>query len=162
MGENNNNLTESDFLKVLWNYFTIHANQRIQMLNFYIILETFFITGLLALLQIKDRLSIVEIILGIAIVFFSYIFYALDKRTKDMIKISEEAIKSIEQKYTPQYGNAIMIFSLEQEKTLFDRRWRWFAKNCLSYSKLFVLIYVFFSIIGLVGIILGLTNMSIK
>ena len=36
--QTNNELSENDFVKILWDYFAIHANQRIQMLNFYIVL----------------------------------------------------------------------------------------------------------------------------
>lgn len=151
-------LKESDFLKILWDYFAVHANQRIQILNFYIVLETFFITGLLTLFQLDGDLRVFRLILSVSIIFFSFIFYALDKRTKEMIKFSEEALKTLEQKYVLKYGSEIMIFSKEQEKTLFERRWSWFAKKFLSYSKLFKMIYLFFTIIGISGMIIEMIN----
>jgi hypothetical protein len=151
-------LKESDFLKILWDYFAVHANQRIQILNFYIVLETFFITGLLTLFQLDGDLTVFRLILSVSIIFFSFIFYALDKRTKEMIKFSEEALKTLEQKYVLKYGSGIMIFSKEQEKTLFERRWSWFAKKFLSYSKLFKMIYLFFTIIGISGMIIEMIN----
>lgn len=151
-------LKESDFLKILWDYFVVHANQRIQILNFYIVLETFFITGLLTLFQLDGNLTAFRLILSVSIIFFSIIFFALDKRTKEMIKFSEEAIKTLEQKYVLKYGSEIMIFSKEQEKTLFERRWSWFAKKFLSYSKLFKMIYLFFTIIGIFGMIIEMIN----
>ncbi|MGN0005549.1 MAG: hypothetical protein ACI37Z_06235 [Candidatus Gastranaerophilaceae bacterium] len=154
----NRELRESDFLKILWDYFAIHANQRIQMLNFYIILETFFITGLLALFQFDGNLTVLRLILSLSIVFFSLVFYALDKRTKAMIKYAEDAIKTIEQKYTAKYSSKIMIFCKEQEKTMRERNSSWFAKNFLSYSKLLNLIYLFFTIIGISGIIIEIIN----
>ena len=46
MNHSDTGLTESEFFKMVWDYFVIHANQRMQILNFYIVLETFFITGL--------------------------------------------------------------------------------------------------------------------
>lgn len=152
--QNSTELNKSDFFKMLWDYFAIHANQRIQILNFYIVLETFFITGLLTLFQLNGELTVFRLLLSFAIIFFSFIFYALDRRTKEMIKFSEEALRNIEQKYVAQYSNKIMIFSIEQEKTLSERRWSWFAKKYLSYSKLFQLIYIFFTIIGVLGIII--------
>lgn len=147
-----NGMKESDFIKVLWDYFSIHAGQRIQILNFYIVLETFFITALLTLFQLSGDLTILRIILSIAIIFFSFIFYALDTRTKEMIKFSEEALKHIEQKYIEKYGSEIMIFSIEHEKTQSNRRWSKFSKKYLSYSKLFRLTYLFFTFIGLLGL----------
>lgn len=156
--QENRELSESDFLKVLWDYFALHANQRIQILNFYIVLETFFITGLLTLFQLDGNLTVFRLILSASIIFFSVVFYALDKRTKEMIKFSEDALKTIEQKYSSEYSSEIMIFNKEQEKTLFERRWSWFAKKFLSYSKLFKLIYLFFTIIGISGMINEIIN----
>lgn len=153
MEQNQKELRESDFLKIIWDYFSIHARQRIQILNFYIILETFFITALLTVFQLKGEWTIFCVILSVAIIFFSFIFYALDTRTKDMIKFSENALKAVEQKYIVEYGKDIMIFSIEQEKTLYERRWSWLTKKCLSYTKLFRLIYIFFTVIGGLGLI---------
>jgi hypothetical protein len=113
---------------------------------------------LLTLFQLDGDLTLFRLILSVSIVFFSFIFYALDMRTKEMIKFSEDALKNAEQKYASKYGNEIMIFSIEQEKTLFERRWSWFAKEFLSYSKLFKLIYFFFTIIGVSGIIIEMIN----
>lgn len=158
MNQNNTSLMESDFLKMVWDYFAIHANQRIQILNFYIVLETFFITGLLTLFQLDGELTAFRFMLCIAIIFFSLVFYALDTRTKTMIKFSEDALKAVEQKYIAKYGAEIMIFSIEQEKTLYERRWSWIARRYLSYSKLFRLIFCFFTIIGLLGMCLEIYN----
>ena len=56
-------LKENDFLKILWDYFCIHGSQRIQLLNFYIILETFFVTALLTLFQLEKSLFSLKFIL---------------------------------------------------------------------------------------------------
>ena len=162
MNHSDTGLAESDFLKILWDYFAIHANQRMQILNFYIVLETFFITGLLTLFQLDGELVAFRFTVCISIIFFSLIFYALDMRTKTMIKFSEDALKTIEQKNIAKYGNEIMIFSIEQEKTLYERRWNWIAKRFLSYSKLFRLIFLFFTLIGVLGIVFEIYNICLK
>ena len=160
--QTNNELSENDFVKILWDYFAIHAKQRIQMLNFYIVLETFFITGLLTLFQLDGNLTVFRLLLSASIIFFSFVFGALDKRTKEMIKFSEDALKIVEKKYTSKYSSEIMIFCTEEEKTLFERRTSWFAKKFLSYSKLFKLIYLFFSIIGVSGMMIEIINVFVK
>ena len=33
-------LTESDFLEILWQYFCLHASQRIQMLKLYLVINS--------------------------------------------------------------------------------------------------------------------------
>lgn len=69
MNHSDTGLTESDFFKMVWDYFVIHANQRMQILNFYIVLETFFITGLLTLFQLDGELTVFRFIVCIAIIF---------------------------------------------------------------------------------------------
>lgn len=146
-----NELKESDFVRILWDYFSTHATQRMQILNFFIVLETFFITALLALFQFKIDFKVLRITLSIAIIFFSLIFNMLDKRTRQMIKYSEEALKSIEQKYINKYGKDIMIFTIEEEKTSIERKNREITKPCLSYTQLFKLTFCFFFLIGVIG-----------
>lgn len=154
-------LKENDFLKILWDYFCIHGSQRIQLLNFYIILETFFVTALLTLFQLEKSLFSLKFILSIAIIFFSFIFYTLDCRTKNIIKLTEIAIKKIEQKYEAVYGENIMIFSLEEKKTRSNRNSNWFSRHFLSYSKSFKMIFMFFVFIGLSSIVIEICNINL-
>lgn len=151
-------LKENDFFKILWDYFCIHGAQRIQILNFYIVLETFFVTALLTLFQLEKSISSLRFILSFAIIFFSFIFYTLDCRTKNIIKLSEIAIKKIEQKYEDVYGENIMIFSLEEKNTRANRNSNWFSRHFLSYSKSFKMIFAFFVFIGFVSIAIEICN----
>lgn len=158
MNTEEDKLKESDFAKILWDYFSLHGNQRIQIMNFYIVLETFFVTAFITLFQLDGVLTVIRVIICVAIMFFSFIFHALDIRTKEMIKTAEDALKNIEHKYEDIYGKSIMIFNIEQEKTIYQRKRSWFAKKYLSYSKLFGLIFLFFTFIGLLGIGLEILN----
>lgn len=146
-------MNEKDFANIVWNYFSIHASQRMQILNFYIVLETFFVTALLTTFQLENKLKFVQLIICIAIIFFSIIFFALDTRTKHMIKFSEESLIEIEKKYVNTYGKEIMIFSIEKKKTEEKRKNNRISKYILSYSKLLHLIFAFFSLIGMIGAI---------
>mgnify|MGYP000853799655 CR=1 FL=1 len=128
-----NELKESDFVRILWDYFSTHATQRMQILNFFIVLETFFITALLALFQFKIDFKVLRITLSIAIISFPY------------------SLKSIEQKYINKYGKDIMIFTIEEEKTSIERKNREITKPCLSYTQLFKLTFCFFFLIGVIG-----------
>ena len=125
-----------------------------KILNFYIILETFLVTGLITFSQLGAEYKVFRIIISIAIIFFSGIFLALDTRTKEMIKYSEDALRKIEQKNVTKYGADVMIFSIEQEKTPSKRKQCWGARHFLSYSKLLHWIVLFFCLIGLLSIYL--------
>lgn len=146
-------LSEQDFYATLKDYFSLHASQRIQMLNFYIVLETFLMTAWLTLFQVIDGLNIVRIVLGVSAVFISVVFYILDARTKSMIKLSEQLIEKVEQKYSEQIGEEYMIFSAERKHSTRDRTSHIFKRLFFSYSKLLRLIYLFFVSLGIFSII---------
>ena len=141
-------MQESDFARVLWEYFTTHAKQRMQMFNFYIILETFLITAFCTLCEFGDETCIYRIIVSLAIIVFSVAFYCIDKRSKMMIKESEKALRTLESRYEEKYGRDIMIFTKEEESTTKQRENCCFASGLLSYSKMLKIIFVFFIIIG--------------
>ena len=148
---NDQNLTEKDFLDIIWNYFSLHSSQRIQLLNFYIVLESLFVTGIFALFQLNQDYFPLKIIGSIAIIFFSFIFWRLDVRTKNMIKIAEEAMKSIEDKYKRSFKESILIFSFES-KNSHDFK----GKLFFTYTKLFNLTFIFFALIGVLSIFFSL------
>lgn len=134
-------LKEMDFAEMLWNYFSLHSNQRIQLINFYIILETFLFAGLFSLLTSENDTTIFCILISFASLFFSFLFWNLDVRTKQMIKECEECIKHLENNYNQKYGEEIMIFLKEEKNTKV-------RKFPLSYAKAFFLLFIFFSLIG--------------
>lgn len=141
--------------EMLWNYFSFHSNQRITVMNFYIVLESAMVGGFMAVYGNNvSNISVFEIVIGIAMCFFSFVFYCLDLRIKHMIKMSESALIEIE-KAQQGFSPEMLIFSLEKEETRKQRE-----KNklliLLSYSKLFGLIYLFFAVIGMAMIIFSL------
>ena len=148
-------MNERDFYNTLWNYFIQHANQRIQLINFYIILETFLFAGLFAL--VKDATTdqcitykLVCILISISSIFFSFVFYNLDTRTKQMIHTCEKSLRIIENKYETLLSSDLMIFNKEARFTPLLRKWNWFP---LSYSKSFKALFLFFSMIGFICLV---------
>lgn len=134
-------MDEKDFMDTLWKYFELHANQRMQMMNFYIVIISLFFTGLIALFCADGDMRICESVLCIAIIFFSWIFMMFDQRTRSMIKKCEAAIKSVEKKYTGQYGADIMIFTQEELQTQISKE--------MTYTKILKLEFSFIIIAAL-------------
>lgn len=133
-------------MEILWKYFELHANQRMQLMNFYIVLESLLIAGLISLLSAQKDLIIWECGICVAIIFFSLIFYGLDRRTRYMIKLCEDTIKKIEKANGGQNGSVeewIGIFSKEECMTR-SKNERW------TYSKLFKMQFLFFVSIAVI------------
>ncbi|MDR0550653.1 MAG: hypothetical protein LBG72_01400 [Spirochaetaceae bacterium] len=147
-----NKLSEKDFYNILWNYFSLHANQRIQVFNFFIILECALIGGFFTVSQSKNSLCPFKLAICISIVIFSVVFYLLDSRTKNLVKMAENSIIQIEKKYTKKFGKDFMIFRKEKKKTKLLRS-DYILQNLQSYRILFCIIFVLFAITGVSGII---------
>lgn len=80
----------------LWQYFSVHAAQRLQAFNFFLTLTTVLIGAFAAMFkdfQNKPAIAVLPLLVSI----LSFIFWKLDCRTKDMIKLAEEGLKELEQ-----------------------------------------------------------------
>lgn len=143
----NSNLNEKDFLETAWNYFSLHSNQRIQLLNFYIVIESLFVTGMFAIVQMENSNLLINICVCLAVILFSFVFWSLDVRTKKLIKHSENAFKFIEEKYKGTIEEKLLLFTTEFKNTS--------EKSFLNftYSKMFNVTYLFFTAIGIGGLI---------
>lgn len=78
-----------------WDYFSMHADQRLKSFNFYIVVSAVFIGAFVNILNNNNGITL-ACILPYILSFISFIFWKLDLRTKGMIKIAENAIKIID------------------------------------------------------------------
>lgn len=143
--------------KYVWDYFHLHASQRLTTFNFYIVLSTVLSTGLFSTFQKDFTILPAGLVLGLLLVSLSFVFWKLDERNKGLIKHAEAALKYLEQQVrpgasTPQ-AEILAIFTREALET--DRlrmnksTWPW--RNFYSYSDCFRLIFHLFAIVGLLG-----------
>lgn len=141
-------MKEKDFADILWKYFELHSNQRMQMMNFSLIVHSLLITVLVGLFTSDSEADLTQykILICVAIVVFSFVFYMLDRRTKEMIKNCEDSLKAVEQKYASEVDENFLIFSLEERKT----KGSW----TLSYTKSLSLGYLFFVIFAVVCLLI--------
>ena len=127
-----------DQSQYVWNYFQLHASQRLITFNFYIVISTAIATGYMVTLGVSS-ISVLAILLGFTISLLSFIFWKLDVRNKQLIKNAEEALKYLEaQIYTSgdeNESNVLKIFTYEEEQTnrmkMNKSVWPW--KNHYSY-----------------------------
>ncbi|WP_338509914.1 hypothetical protein VRC22_22380 [Pseudomonas poae] len=85
-------------LENAWRFFQLHAQQRMAVFNFYLIITGLVAAGLSACVIQMEKLSIVAGVLGLFLSFVSFIFWKLDQRVSLMIKASEKSIINIETK----------------------------------------------------------------
>jgi hypothetical protein len=131
-----------------WDYFELHAEQRLKTFHFYILLET----GLIAAMLLAARVGLPDVrvlaIIGLTMVFFSYVFWKLDFRTKGMIKVAEEALRLFERRRfgaDEQMASSAPFTNDPQARGLVGIS----PFGTLSYSKCFGAVFVGFGLLGL-------------
>ncbi len=109
---------QTDLRDYAWDYFQLHSNQRLATFNFYIAVSTLVTTGLVASFHKDINIPSLGIILGLLLIFFSYIFYRLDERNRVLVHYGEEALKLFESNIDKQEtGNEITMFLNEAQQT---------------------------------------------
>lgn len=152
---------EAFLRKQAWDYFSIHASQRMAIFNFYIVLSSLTMTTYFASFKADSNLQSARPALACLLCLFAFIFWKLDTRTKVLIKNAERALKHFEA--DDDAKRVAKVFTQEEEETrskestgwarLFP--WTWH----LSYSDCFNSVFLIFFAIGFVGVISGLRQL---
>jgi hypothetical protein len=132
----------SDAQQYAWNSFEYHAKQRMDVFRFYLILVGLVFVG--AFRTIEEEHSGIAILILFFLIFITFIFYRLDIRGKELVKISEEYLKYSESAMSKKLSNpSIAIISLaDQQSSEIKTNGKWYEKNFYSFSQLFHAIYL--------------------
>jgi hypothetical protein len=81
-----------------WNWFVLHSGQRLQMVNFWLVSVAFLAA---AFVQARaSHLSAVALGVSITGMVASLSFMRLDVRTRQLVRVAENALRSLEEKRT--------------------------------------------------------------
>lgn len=110
----------SQFRQYAWNYFSVHADQRLKTFNFYAVLSSAIVAGTLAIAKDAKNPAIAAP-LAFLLAFLSFIFWKLDQRNRQLIKQGENALKYLEATSGP-VGEAgaphvVQLFTHEEHMT---------------------------------------------
>lgn len=80
-----------------WNYFALHAEQRMKTFHFYLIVSTVLVAGFIN--GTKDSSVDCRILsfLGLLLALMSYYFEKLDKRNRELVRNGEAALKYLDE-----------------------------------------------------------------
>lgn len=85
-----------------WSWFELHANQRLQMFNFWLISVAFLAAAYVtALTASHEPLACVVAVLGFAL---SVCFHRLERRTRGLVRIGEAALEELEERLARRTG----------------------------------------------------------
>ena len=145
---------DSYLRKQAWDYFNVHASQRLAIFNFYVVLSSLTMTSYFASFKSDSNLQSARPVLAALLCLFAFIFWKLDDRNKFLIKNSERALKYFES--TDLADEIAKVFTQEDKDTKAKRLtgWQWimFWRVHLSYSNCFNVIFLLFFLVGVIGL----------
>jgi hypothetical protein len=154
--------SENTLNQQAWSYYQVHAEQRLIAANFYISIASVLAGALFAVLQSASTVR-VGALLGVLLIVLSYVFWKWDRRTSDLIKIAEDALKYFEGQSAvnsaSEEPHVTRIFQREAYLTTRKRKKRsiFFWQNYYTYRTCLNLIFVSFALAGAIGATLAAT-----
>jgi hypothetical protein len=151
-----------DILKGLrdyaWNYFQMHASQRLTTFNFYIVISSLLTTALFSSFQKENHNLYFSAFSGLLLCILSFAFWKLDCRNKFLIKQSENALKyfemvflSVTSENNPEPQVYQIFMNVEYLTEMQSRRACFLWERNFSYSDCFNLVFIAFSVAGLLA-----------
>lgn len=105
-----------------WRYFALHAQQRISVFNFFVVLSGILATGIGAGIQAGKSMALVVAILAGLLTLFSYVFYRLDGRGSELVKLAEESLVAGEKRCMPSYARIVAQEGERRASDVFSTR----------------------------------------
>jgi len=165
MAKTKTKITDNEWLDLSWKYFQLHAQQRTQYFNYFVVFSTILSSGLIATFQNNFQLPYLGIGIGLIQMFLSYIFWKIDDRNKFLTKHSENIIKEIETDYKESENKTYKLFTNEEIETEKQKRLdkhSIFLCRQFSHGKSYRVIFIVFFIIGLIGVIISSNSYLVK
>lgn len=158
----NTSMTDNILQKQAWDYFQMHASQRLTTFNFYLVISSLITTTLFSTFQKDYQFYCIRVIPGLLLIFVSFVFWKLDIRNKELIEIAEASLKFFEAnnqiKDSGNRPHIAKVFSREEYETnrkRINKRKFSFWENHFSYSDCFNLVFICFGIVGILGTIIA-------
>jgi len=147
---------KSNDLDNAYKYFELHANQRMALFNFFLVLSGFALAGLATIFQNESWPPAIGAALGGLLALISFVFWKLDQRTAFLLKHAETILSTIEQStVSPRariFSNEPSVWKKAQESpNLFFRP--------QTYGFCFRLIFLAMALVGIAGCIIYMSKL---
>jgi hypothetical protein len=133
-----------------WNYFAVHAAQRMSVFQFFVTLSTAIVGGAVLIAgSAEDRKW--AALLFVLLPFLAFIFWRLDSRTSALIKNAERSLKWIEKNKSRGQDDhdPVALFTNDERTVAGSRAQSPFGHT--SYSQSFRYVFIATALLGIVG-----------
>src|SRR3972149_7333546 len=144
----------NEYRDYAWEYFSLHADHRLKAFNFFVAFATLLI-GAFATLVEKSGLRQPYILLPLAFVFVSFVFWKLEERTRMLVKNGEDAIKYLDSLVLgndTEHYKSLALFTADDRLTSNLPKFP-LLSGYFSYSRCFRWVYMTCGVIGFIGAI---------
>ena len=131
-----------------WRYFELHANQRMTVFNFFLVLSGAIAAGLAATIQGSARLAMLGVALGALLALVAFVFWKLDQRVSFLIKHAEAALADVERALPEQSAQLFLSEPNKTEHVVATGNW-WTRQ--WTYSRAFRLVFWIMGLAGVAG-----------
>lgn len=142
MSSNSRNLEPSELLTLYWNYYQLHAEQRMKITELFIAVETILFSVYAA--TFGQSLSL-ALIISIAIFIIGMICYFLDVRSTMLLHDCRIAIRELESRFMPNYSQNMRLFTCVKNH-----------EGLIRFSKLIRGCYLSVGLAGIVMIVIAI------
>jgi hypothetical protein len=132
-------------LEHAWRYFALHAEQRITVFNYFVALASLIATGLAVATNLPPSNWYLGATCGILLAALSFVFWKLDQRGSQFVKLAEDAL--VEAETDSNFPANQRVVSLEralENKSLHPTK-PW------TFGRAFRLLFIGMALVGLVG-----------
>jgi hypothetical protein len=148
-------------LTYVWNYFAVHAEQRMHLFNFFVGLAVLMTGAMVGTFHKDFTIPSLGFVLGLGLVFISFVFSKLDQRVGYLVKNAEKGLSELEALFrgaldSGQVQTQLVLNEARATESLRKERARWSPRAQYSYAQSFSLLFWFFGAIGLVGAVMSL------
>lgn len=127
----------SDALAHAWNWFDLHAKQRMQTVNFYIVLMAATLAGSGA--AIKDQEYVFGGLLGSVLILVSGLSIAMDRRARVLVRIGEAALRREQKLLAEASGNRALELVAAADSS---------SAGTMTYGRIFHVLFVASAVVG--------------
>lgn len=149
----------SELRTYAWNYFSLHATQRLTTFNFYLIISTLLLAGLAAAYKQEYGSRAITMVVGLLIAIVSVVFYKLDIRNRMLISNAERALRYLDDRMgledNGEVPHELKLVARDDydarlaEETQKGKCTFWPSQLHLPYSRCFNLLFFTFGAVGL-------------
>ena len=147
---------EETFRKYAWDYFAVHAAQRMAAFQFFITLATAIVGAFIALIGAGGQKWMS--VLGMLLTMLAFVFYKLDCRTKELIKNAEAALSHLDTQHALPDVHLLPspLRLIDRDRVSCEMTERGgFLRKRYSYSKCFSIIFCTFGVLGIAAAVVS-------